>query len=81
MYLVHSVLKPFLESKGIKILKDDLRFIEDQLSKIPQKAHKEILRNYTKIWLHEVKNNENALQSQNLARRIANKYLRETCIT
>jgi len=37
---------PYCESRGIKLLKDDIRFIEKQLLKYPCELHRSILSDY-----------------------------------
>lgn len=79
MSFLHTVFKPYCERAGIHLLKDDFTFIQNQLYKIPQNAHKDVLRQYCKIWLAELRIQENASYSQNLGRRKANEYLSSAC--
>ena len=69
--------KPYCERKKINVLRDDFKFIEKTLLKLPSELHRRVMRHYVKIWLSTLGNNENSPQAQNLARRIANTYLRE----
>jgi hypothetical protein len=39
---------PYCESQGIKILPDDIRFIEKQLRRWPSERHRSILSDYLK---------------------------------
>lgn len=77
MYLRWNMFKDYCVKNNIQLLKDDFKFLERELVKIPQNEHRTILKAYTDLWLHEVKKEGNASQAQNLARRIANKWLLE----
>lgn len=77
MYLRWNLFKDYCVKNNIQLLKDDFKFIERELIKIPENEHRTILKEYTDKWLDEVKKCENASQAQNLARRISNKWLLE----
>lgn len=64
---------------GIKLLRDDLRFIQEQLRRIPSDRHRAVMSGFTKEWLRELQIDENSPQAQNLGRRAANSWLRDTC--
>lgn len=76
MYLKWTVFKNYCKAKNIQLLRDDLRFIERVLTKTTVNEHRFILKEFADIWLHEL---EKSSQNQNLARRIANKWLLERC--
>lgn len=77
MYLRWNMFKDYCVKNNIQLLKDDFKFIEKELIKIPANEHRTILKAYTDLWLHEVKKEENSSLAQNLARRTANKWLLE----
>lgn len=79
MYARWNLFKDYCSKNNIQLLKDDLKFIERELQKIPLNEHRAILRVYTDKWLHEVKKNEKSYQNQNFARKQANKWLFEYC--
>lgn len=75
---LHTAVKPYFEKKGIKLLRDDLLFIEKCLVNIPQERHRYVMRDYLAIWSATIEGNnlnkENALNP----RYEANVYLRST---
>jgi hypothetical protein len=71
MHWLYSDFKMYCEQKKIKILRDDMRFIEKCLLKIPNNEHRRIMRDYVRIWL---KAKESGF-SDNYGRKMANEYL------
>jgi hypothetical protein len=47
---LYGAVKPYFERKGIKLLKDDMLFIENCLSKVPNERHKKLISDYFQIW-------------------------------
>ena len=79
MYLRWNLFKSYCIDHKIHLLKDDFRFIEKMLIKIHQNEHRTALKEFTDIWLSTLEKEENSPQSQNLARRMANKWLMDRC--
>jgi len=77
MHWLYTTFKTYCATRGINLLRDDLLFIEKRLARIPQEAHKRIAKQFVEKWLEGIGSNENALNSVNLGRRIANIWLRE----
>ena len=76
---LHGLVKPHFDSKGYKLLKDDMQFIEKCLSKIPTEAHRDVMVNYFSIWDAKVPE-ENSAESRPVNPRYeANTYLRSCC--
>lgn len=69
---LHHDFKNYCELKGIKLLRDDMRFITKRLCEIPWAEHRRVMREYVKIWLKELGEHQN----QNEGRKKANEYLR-----
>lgn len=73
---LHGSVKPYFESQGIKLLKDDMLFIEKCLKNVPPEFHRKLMRDYFVLWNTKVALKENgALNSVN-PRYEANVYLR-----
>ena len=79
MYLKWNSFKTYCIEKNIQLLKDDFKFIERELVKIPPRLYRSVLSDFTKEWLKVLAEETNASQAQNLARRTSNKWLREEC--
>lgn len=71
---------PYAESLGVRLLKDDLKFIEKTLSKCPQNRHRSILSDYlleyTKVLGFEIERRDGPAK-HNKARYAANTWLRK----
>lgn len=67
----------FCEQQGIELLREDIGFIRDMLSRIPKVTHKSILNRYTCEWLGAFNKCDDMLRKQNEGRREANTWLRE----
>lgn len=63
------------QQEGMKLLKDDKRFLENGLRNMPANRRISILRRYREIWLAELGEEKDA-SKQNVARFKANSYLR-----
>lgn len=81
MYWLRTTYLSWTKKQGIELSKDDLKFIENILIKLPEKAHKSIMRDYSMKWLEGVGEAEKVYQEQNFGRRMANLWLRETLDT
>ena len=79
MTWLYTILKPYCERKGIRLLHDDFKFIERCLSQIHQNLHRSVMRDYVRLYLSWLAEGEKTPQTQNLARRQANNWLREYC--
>lgn len=71
MHWLHHEFRLYCDRKNIKLLRDDMRFIERRLMAIHSDEHRRIMREYVRIWIRELELNDN----QNAARRKANEYL------
>ncbi len=79
MYWLISSFKPFCESNGVHLMREDLKFIEKMLYKIPEERRKRVMKDYYNEWMSGIGSCEIASQKQNLGRRRANNYLRDVC--
>lgn len=77
MYLRWSLFKDYCLHNNIQLLRDDIKFIERELQKIAPNEHRQVLKEYTDLWLSTLKENENEPPGQNLARKTANRWLYE----
>lgn len=62
----------YCERKGIALLRDDMRYIENRLGSIPVDRQRSVMREYVKIWLKAMTEN----LGQGVGRKLANEYLR-----
>lgn len=74
---LYGSVRPYFLKQGINLLRDDMLFIENCLSKIHPDSHRMIMREYFRIWndLQKV-----GTEKLNTARFEANSYLREVCL-
>lgn len=72
--------KSYCENKNIKLLKDDILFIDRMLTNVHRDDFKAVLTAYAEKWLHGMGCVEKSSLSQNLGRKIANSWLIERCI-
>lgn len=79
MYLKWNLFKSYCIDHNIQLLKGDFDHIERQLEKIQKNLHRSVLKGFTDLWIKVLEEQENALQAQNLARRISNNWIREEC--
>lgn len=69
--------KVHCEKKGMRLLNDDLQFIDRMLDKIDSAHFKPVLERYVEKWCDTLTQYENVQQAMNLARRTANLWLME----
>jgi hypothetical protein len=77
MHWLYNDFEPYCQRIGLKLLKDDMKFIKKMLSYIPCNEHKRLLTQYILIWRDSMAECKNSLSAMNLGRRNANIYLRE----
>lgn len=77
MYWLRSTFLDWTKKQGIELLRDDLRFIENILNKIPVELQKSIMSDYCKIWCQGMCLMDKSYQNQNLGRFKANEWLRK----
>lgn len=73
---LYNIVKPYFMQRGIKLLRDDMLFIERCLENIPQNRHRFVMRDYLSLWNTKVAEKENAPSVHINARFEANTYLR-----
>ena len=73
---LYGNVKPYFESKGIKLLRDDMLFIERCLGMIPPERHRYVMRDYLSIWSATVQEKDIVPKTPLNARYEANTYLR-----
>lgn len=66
---LYTTFKAYCDRAGIKLLRDDLMFIERVLGGIPISRQRKVMYEYTKIWL--------SAETEGDGRRSANTFLRE----
>ena len=76
MYWLRTSYLKWAKNQGMELLRDDLRFIEKTLNKIPQNLHKTIMRDFVNEWCDGMGRDAMSLLKQNLGRRKANIWLR-----
>ncbi len=76
MYWLRNTFRLWAEQQGIQILRDDIKFIEKILNKLPENLHKSLMRDYASEWLEGMDDREKSRQNQNLGRWRANNWLR-----
>ena len=69
---LHGAVKHYFERNGIKLLRDDLAYIEKCLAQIPKEGHRKVMIGYFNTWKEF---DEDGLKKAN-ARFQANSYLR-----
>ena len=75
MTYIIKKFKDYCEANGIELMREDLRFIERALCKMPQQLHSEALRGYIASWRRTMAKENSELVGVNSARREANKFL------
>lgn len=75
---LYGNVKPYFDHKGIKLLRDDMLFIEKCLENIPTDRHRFVMRDYLAIWNTTITDKENGLESALNPRYEANVYLGNT---
>lgn len=74
---LYGSVKPYFDRKGIKLLRDDMLFIEKCLQNIAPERHKSAIKGYFSIYDSIIKNNNEIASMGVNARYEANSYLRE----
>lgn len=72
-----ETFKPYAATKGVRLLKDDILFIEKHIANMPQSCHKRVLRAYLQAWLNGEGEATNVANKENLGRKSANLFLRD----
>ncbi len=75
---LYGNVKPYFDQKGIRLLKDDMLFIEKCLSNIPADRHRFVMRDYLAIWNTTVAEKENGVKTGLNPRYEANVFLSNT---
>lgn len=73
---LYGAVKPHFEKSGIKLLRDDMQFIEYCLGNVPPEFHRRVMKDYFTIWNTKVALKENASENGINPRYEANVYLR-----
>lgn len=73
---LYGSVKPYFERQGIKLLKDDMRFIENCLGNVPQEFHRKLMHDYFTLWNTKVALKETGALNAINPRYEANTYLR-----
>ena len=73
---LYGAVKPFFESVGINLIRDDMIFIKDCLGCIPPESHRKMMRDYLDVWATSVVKNNNVECMHVNARYEANTFLR-----
>lgn len=73
---LYGSVKPYFEKHGIKLLKDDMLFIERCLSNVPQERQKNVMRDYFNLFNAEGTDKEKDKKTGVNYRYEANCYLR-----
>jgi hypothetical protein len=75
---LYGNVKPYFDQKGIRLLRDDMLFIERCLSNIPADRHRMVMRDYLAIWNTTIAEKKNGVSMALNPRYEANVYLRNT---
>lgn len=68
----------YAKAQGCVLLNDDIKYLKRLLRYTPKTDKKALLRRYVSVWVDRMEKEKNALQRQNLGRREANTWIRET---
>ncbi|HAT4705786.1 TPA: hypothetical protein I9507_001782 [Legionella pneumophila] len=79
MYILYGQFKQYADKKGYQLLKEDYRFIENNIKHLHQDEQILILKEYLKRWRQGMMEGGKTPQNQNLGRFRANEYLRSVC--
>lgn len=71
------IFTDYAASKGLVLLRDDLKFIRSRLQDMPKELRIVILRRYIDEWVLGMQECDNAVKKANAGRFKANTYLRE----
>ena len=73
---LYGNVKPYFESNGIKLLRDDMLFIEKCLGNVPPEFHRKLMKDYFVLWNTKTALKENGSLNAINPRYEANVYLR-----
>src|SRR5574343_94606 len=73
---LYGAVKPHFEKSGIKLLRDDMQFIENCLGNVPPEFHRRVMNDYFTLWNTKVALKENGSLHGINPRYEANVYLR-----
>jgi hypothetical protein len=73
---LYGAVKPYFEKQGIKLLRDDMLFIEQCLNKVPPERHRTVMKDYFQVWNTTVVTRDNVDSTKLNPRYEANIYLR-----
>lgn len=73
---LYGNVRPYFEKNGIKLLKDDMLFIERCLCNVPPDFHRKLMKDYFVLWNTKVALKEKDLLNALNPRYEANVYLR-----
>lgn len=73
---LYGNVKPYFEKQGIKLLKDDMLFIERCLSNVPPEFHRKLMKDYFTMWNAKISLKEMDAKNPINPRYEANVYLR-----
>ena len=73
---LYGNVKPYFEKQGIKLLKDDMLFIERCLGNVPPEFHRKLMKDYFVMWNAKIALKDNASENAINPRYEANVYLR-----
>lgn len=68
---------PYFAKNNIELLRDDIKFIEQTLSKLPPERHKQIMREYYNVWKGALAQDDKNTSKEPTARSKANAFLRD----
>lgn len=74
---IYTTFKPYCERMKIKLLKDDLLFIQRVLPNIPFDRQKHVMRDYTKLWLNAENEAKGRFKANQFLSQFDNKRLNE----
>ena len=77
MLTVRDRFLDYAKKLGLDLLRDDIRFIDRSLTRIPKDRHRQVLYQYAQTWENELSKNAGSIQAQSLGRRAANALMLE----
>lgn len=75
---MHNTFIGYCQEQGIRLLKDDIRFIRQMTSKLPPAERRAVLKRYCSEWLLGCQETEISYQRENKGRYRANFWLLST---
>ena len=64
-------------NRGVELLRDDIKFINTQITGMSQPERRAVLSKYCEVWLSTMESCNNPIKRDNIARRAANLWLLE----